>query len=455
MLNKKNEKESFILENELFTKQYHFITDKVMSKINKEFVTFTAINRLLLGWNKTEDFITFKQLETLTGLAVNTISKHLTNLEAYNIIKITKTFYRGYERMMIALNLNYTTYILPEKQKLTSKVANFLKSSGPKKEVFKLKKVTVTNSVNNTPSQKLRQEENKVTISNFEIAPYQKLRRATISKIETSKDTNINKNLNTYHDHKKETQKMNNDNEFKNFDNNKNQNTKSKKDNVTFTTEQLELKVILEDEFKFYSSVAEKALNDYSVEFLKTQIDFVYDQMAVKEIKNAGAFLSKILKNPEKPKYNQEQSPGPEEKPMVKTSPTKELETKIIEFFYNENLIQSKGTNTALDEAMDALLSFKDNQVVMNNFRALGIQKEQIEAVFKSKAFYPVGYVQKIKTFLDGYTLTLQEVKQDTSLRAVGLSFFRGVKTKVENIVTEIKTTYDVFGNDENEVIPC
>lgn len=428
-------------KNESFLMLKKFYLRTVMPKITgNEMKVLLFLIDSTEGWNQSEATLTNTRISDGSGIALNTVKIIIDKLLSYNLINAYSVIRKGIVMRVFSLQQDISKIILPTlKEKISSKVSNFF-SSKAKKEVFKIDPIIL--NVKDTPCRELTPSQNSVPCQNSIVDPVNS-RQDTLSILDSIKDIN-KKNINTYHDHKEKTM---NDNEFKNF--------KSEE----LTQEQKELKIILEDEFGFYKSTSEKTLRNFSIDFLKDKINFVQDEMKNKNIGNAGAFLNKVLNNPQSFQDHKEQKSVKEiaasPVPIKPISQTKELEQKIIKFFYDQSLIQSKASLTALDEALSTLIDFSENQTVMNEFRELGITKTELEMIFKQKQVYPVGFVAKIKGFLASYTIEIQEVKIDMNLRQMGLSFFQSATKKAVEVTKSTVNKINSFGFDDNEPIPC
>lgn len=424
-------------KNEGFLMLKKFYLRTIMPKITgNEWKVLSFLIDSTDGWNQSEATLTNTRISEGVGIALNTVKIIIDKLLSCNLINAYSVIKKGIVMRVFSLQNDFNQIILPtQKQKLSSKVSNFF-GSKKTKEVIKIDPIVL--NVKDTPCRELIPYENKQPCQNSIVDPVN-FRQDRVSILDSIKYIN-KKNINTYHDHKEKTM---NDNEFKIF--------KSEE----LTQEQKEIKVILEDEFGFYKATSEKTIRNFNTDFLKDKINFVQDEMKNKNIGNVGAFLNKVLNNPQSFQDHQEQKSVKEIAAAPKAiSQTKELEQKIIKFFYDQSLIQSKNSLTALDEALSTLIDFADNQVIMNEFRALQITKTELEMIFKQKQVYPVGFVSKIKGFLASYTLEIQEVKIDMNLRQMGLSFFKSATKKAVEVTKSTVEKINSFGFDDNEPIP-
>lgn len=193
-----------------YTKFDNYLVDNVMRKVSdSEWKILTAIQRFLLGWGITKNWISNSKIEEITGLSDNTIRAALKKIQSYNLIKITQVIKNNIKHQYIEINLNSETYLLPNKEKLTSRVKNFFRK-GEKTE----EKIQVTPVIIDSQPQTSRSLNEKSTTSNIEEVQPQ-MSRGDTSNVEDNKHSI--KDINTKkHDH--EEKKSNGMNGFKNFD---------------------------------------------------------------------------------------------------------------------------------------------------------------------------------------------------------------------------------------------
>lgn len=193
-----------------YTKFDNYLTDNVMKKVSdSEWKILTAIQRFLLGWGITKNWISNSKIEEITGLSDNTIRVALKKIQSYNLIKITQEIKNGIKHQYIEINLKSETYLLPNKEKLVSRVRNFF-GKGEKTE----QKIQVTPVIIDSQPQMSRSLHEKSTTSNVEEVPPQ-MSRGDTSNVEDNKHSI--KDINTKkHDHEKKNKNVMND--FKNFD---------------------------------------------------------------------------------------------------------------------------------------------------------------------------------------------------------------------------------------------
>jgi len=134
-------------------------------------------------------------------------------------------------------------------------------------------------------------------------------------------------------------------------------------------------------------------------EFLLECIDTVNNKSNVKS--PVGLLLSVIKKgNEKKESVEVEKVPSA---PIKKLSETAAIENQIVNFFFENNLLPIKESVTALDEALNTLVTHRDNYQVMTDFKDLGISKDDLVKVFKSRAGFPSYMMTAIKELLAGY----------------------------------------------------
>lgn len=195
-----------------YTKFDNYLTDNVMKKVSdSEWKILTAIQRFLLGWGITKNWISNSKIEEITGLSDNTIRVALKKIQSYNLIKITQEIKNGIKHQYIEINLKSETYLLPNKEKLTSRVKNFFRK-GEKTE----EKIQVTPIIIDSQPQTSRSLHEKSTTSNIEEIPPQ-MSRGDTSNLEDNKHSIKNIN-NKKHDHDQKQKNTNVMNAFKNFD---------------------------------------------------------------------------------------------------------------------------------------------------------------------------------------------------------------------------------------------
>lgn len=252
-----------------FVQQPSFTYDEIQPKISPvDWSVFTAIIRLIVGWNKKEDFISTSLLENKTGLSENTIRASLKRLQSYRMLEISLILKMGVRHQFIKINENKEQYILPIKQKLSNKVNNFFKKSDVKKETFTNNKVIV----NNTLPQELRVSEKLLDTSNVKVLHPQTLSLDT-SNVEDT--IYINKeNINTHNTY-----------------------TCNEDDNVVFEVDQ-----ILKEElvgYGLYPKYATSLIKDFSSPFIWRVIAYIKEEKSNgRKINSVGAMISYLIKNP-------------------------------------------------------------------------------------------------------------------------------------------------------------
>lgn len=408
----------------IFKKNFHqidsYLTDNVMRLISSsDWKVLSSINRFLIGWHKTQDFITLKKIEEHTGLSVNTISTSLNNLSKYKIITVSLVYKAGFYHQEIKLNLNTEEYVLPEKLKLSKKVSNFFNNNKAEKTVQKFNNNRIIIS---QPSQGLRQletENNNSTISSFDTVLSQDLKQSTISRLETyNKDINIKTNLNTYIHKNTEENVMNDFNNFSNNaleeieheDNFYNENTENKK--ITQISKGYEVKNDIEDILVNFGINKSKVINFQSIISLPKnvimenieKVNHLYSEGKCKS--KSGLLLIFLNKVIEENKTNNIINTKNEGSYNSNQNTKLVNEDAFIQYFSKKRYIQSSGLPNALEIACGMLGFISESKERMNDFKLQGFTKEQIQMfIDKNKKadifFYKRISQKQIETFFE------------------------------------------------------
>lgn len=429
--------------------------DKIKAKISPtEFSVFGSIWRLLIGWQKTADFITNRVLEVKTGLSENTILASIKKLVSYNMIKTKIVWRGGFKYQWIEINELTDTYVLPEKkEKLLTRANNFLKGKTEKTvtektiEVYKVtpeiidfnnkndKKHTANNEVeklkfrgshtaNNEvePTANLEEYNNKnislnTNLKTYNINTEKKAEQNTLTKLELpilkiktfdSNNSNNSKKENVMNDFRKVEKNDEIDLEYKeNFDledENNIDDVLSKNKKQTQNSKESVIKNAIEDILKNYG-INLKASN-FNKAILKLEKNTIMDAIAKTDYqysqgkctKKPGYLLSILNKILEENNVASSPAVNLLQNNLIKTeiNNTLDIEKKIVDFFFNKKLVLIWNKN--IENSLVALLNYFDTKKdLMSDFKKLNISNDDLQAVFAKVSKYSMSIIDSNK----------------------------------------------------------
>lgn len=121
----------------------------IMEKLTgNEYKLFMMIFRNTVGWQKEEAYLANTYLAEKTGISVNTIRDLIESLVSKNMLSVHQIGSLGMIKQIIKINLDVSSFVFKEKNKLKEKVKNFFtkkdSNNEPTKEVFSGKQVVLT-----------------------------------------------------------------------------------------------------------------------------------------------------------------------------------------------------------------------------------------------------------------------------------------------------------------------
>lgn len=124
------------------------IFDMMEKLTGNEFKLFMRIFRETVGWQKEEAYLANTYLAEKTGISVNTIRDLIESLVFKNMLSVRQIGSLGMIKQIIKINLDVSSFVFKEKNKLKEKVKNFFtkkdSNNEPTKEVFSGKQVVLT-----------------------------------------------------------------------------------------------------------------------------------------------------------------------------------------------------------------------------------------------------------------------------------------------------------------------
>lgn len=462
-----------------------YLTDNVMKKISgSDWKVLSAINRFLIGWHKTQDFISFKKLEEFTGLSLNTISTSIKNLSSYKIIVVNMVYKAGIYHQEIKLNLNVSEYILPEIIKITKKVSNFFKKNKTEKtiETFKNEHIII-----NQPSQKMEPliiSNFEKTISKNETVGTQKMEPLTISKNGTYiKDINIKTNLNTSIHNTEEIKepvikKKDGMNGFKNFDKNKTSTSIFNMNNLSETKKyraDLLMSFGIETKNKSFLSFLEIDTQNIQDMIACAEWDFSQGRITsskqgflchlmtkfLKEKKEVDDGITENYKTNDFNSNEKNNAPGPVVN-VIKKPAYLEGEITFKSFCFEKGLIYSVEDQNTLEMAIKSTVGFGlTSKKFLLELKELGFTKQKMESfIEKVKDNNPILFTQptnrlekksleQFYTNLENPSILDEKIKEPFKPTMDHLfSKIKEVSKKIENVFTNNQCLDEDF-------IPC